>query len=296
VIIRLAREVGRAGGWVYEEVARYSLDWRALTSLEPRGLYQYNATHSTTLVTRNSVHIHGSSLALSIDSAFSESYIFDYGVSNIVTLQLPRPYSGCLVHSKDQPHYPTYSDIMSTSSDLDVLLSMGFDPERAKLAVKKTGGCKNRLAILEWPTDQLTNHPVQGAIDWLEETQDKTLEEITAAPESAATKYENDPTGEPPALNEGEVAKSLVCDECGKRFRSEAQASFHAEKSGHTDFSQSTEEIAPLTEEEKKAKLEELRQKLAAKRSQMSEQDLIDKKKNEVCHTLVYQGSLVILI
>ena len=37
-----------------------------------------------------------------------------------------------------------------------------------------------------------------------------------------------------------------------------------------------------MTEEEKKAKLEELRQKLAAKRSGMSEQDKADKKRNEV--------------
>lgn len=28
------------------------------------------------------------------------------------------------------------------SSDLDVLLDMGFDRDRAELAVKKTGGCK----------------------------------------------------------------------------------------------------------------------------------------------------------
>lgn len=51
----------------------------------------------------------------------------------------------------------------------------------------------------------------------------------------------------------------------------------------HTDFSESTEEIKPLTEEEKKAKLEELRERLAAKRAGGSEQDKLDKKKNEVC-------------
>jgi hypothetical protein len=51
----------------------------------------------------------------------------------------------------------------------------------------------------------------------------------------------------------------------------------------HTDFSESTEEIAPLTEEEKKAKLEELRERLKAKRSVQSVQDKADAKKNEVC-------------
>ena len=72
-----------------------------------------------------------------------------------------------------------------------------------------------------------------------------------------------------------------MCNECGKRFRGTAQAEFHASKTEHQDFSESTEEIAPLTEEEKKAKLAELRERLAEKRSVMSEQDKADKKKNE---------------
>lgn len=78
------------------------------------------------------------------------------------------------------------------------------------------------------------------------------------------------------------MARSLVCNECGKKFRSQAQAEFHASKTQHVDFAESTEEIAPLTEEEKKAKIEELRRKLKEKKEGMSEQDKLDKKKNEV--------------
>ena len=52
--------------------------------------------------------------------------------------------------------------------------------------------------------------------------------------------------------------------------------------SDHTDFSESTEEIAPLTEEEKQAKLVELRERLAAKRARLSDQDKEDQKRNEV--------------
>lgn len=69
-------------------------------------------------------------------------------------------------------------------------------------------------------------------------------------------------------------------------FRSHAQAEFHASKSGHVDFEESTEELKPLTEEEKKARLEELRQKLAEKRATQSEQDKLDKKKNDVSCTV----------
>lgn len=118
---------------------------------------------------------------------------------------------------------------------------------------------------------------VQGAIEWLEQNQDKTLEEITAAKNT----HEIESQTEPP-LKVGEEARSLVCNECGKRFRSQAQAEYHASKTEHVDFAESTEEIAPLTEAEKKARLEELRQRLAEKRAGTLQQDKVDQKKNEV--------------
>lgn len=43
----------------------------------------------------------------------------------------------------------------------------------------------------------------------------------------------------------GAEAKSLKCSDCGKVFRSQATASFHAEKSGHENFEESTEEVSP---------------------------------------------------
>ena len=45
-----------------------------------------------------------------------------------------------------------------------------------------------------------------------------------------------------------------------------ARAELHAAKSGHVNFSESTEVIKPLNEEEKKAKLAELQARLLAKR------------------------------
>ena len=133
-------------------------------------------------------------------------------------------------------------------------------------------------------------------MDWLEANQDKSLEDINASATPAAKNDDDDPNAEPPALNPGEEAKSLECEECGKRFRSTAQAEFHATRSGHVDFKQSTEEIAPLTEEEKKAKLQAMREALAEKRAGMSEQDKIDKKKNEVSHTYQYICNFIWLL
>jgi hypothetical protein len=52
--------------------------------------------------------------------------------------------------------------------------------------------------------------------------------------------------------------------------------------SGHENFSESTEEIAPLTEEEKKQRLEELRAKMAEKKAKQAILDKEEQKKNEV--------------
>lgn len=118
----------------------------------------------------------------------------------------------------------------------------------------------------------LTMTLVAEAIDWLDVNSEKTIEDIKAEETADLEKK---------ATEAAEEAKSLICNECGKRFRGAAQAEYHATKTEHTDFSESTEEIAPLTEEEKKAKLEELKQKLSVKRAAQVEQDKIDKKRNE---------------
>lgn len=115
------------------------------------------------------------------------------------------------------------------------------------------------------------------AIDWLDKNADKSVDDLKADDANAA----EDGAPADPVLQVGETARSLVCNDCGKKFRSTAQAEFHASKTEHQDFSESTEEIAPLTEEEKKQKLADLKEKLAEKRAMQSEQDKIDKKRNE---------------
>ncbi|EFX01423.1 ubx domain protein [Grosmannia clavigera kw1407] len=160
-----------------------------------------------------------------------------------------------------------------TQSDLEVLLEMGFEQERAELAVKKSGG-------------------LQGALTWLESTQDTSLEELRAAGAASKAAAAADKDGENSddegttqaaitALETNQEAKSLVCNECGKMFRSQATAEFHAAKSGHTDFAESTEEVAPLTEEQKAARLAELRDKLKEKRNRQALADKEDTLRNE---------------
>lgn len=77
-------------------------------------------------------------------------------------------------------------------------------------------------------------------------------------------------------IEEPKQALSLVCDDCGKRLRSENDVQLHAARSGHSNFSESTDEIKPLTEEEKKQQLEKIQQRLKERK----EQKLAEEKKN----------------
>ena len=133
-------------------------------------------------------------------------------------------------------------------------------------------------------------------MDWLDKNADKTVDEIMA--ESTAASAQTDPDAEPP-LKPGEQPLSLVCNDCGAKLRSHAAAEYHAGKTQHINFSESTEEIKPLTEEEKAEKLAELKRKLAEKRAVASGKDKEDQKRNEVikitpkfapCHTKLCVG------
>ncbi|EQL03473.1 hypothetical protein G6O67_006524 [Ophiocordyceps sinensis] len=146
-------------------------------------------------------------------------------------------------------------------SDLEQLLDMGFEKPRAEIAVKKTGG-------------------LQGALQWLEDNQDKPLEDIQAAEANNEDDDEDETKAKIAELETGQ-ARSLICNECGKRFRSPDLASYHATKTEHTDFSESTEEIAPLTDAEKQTRLEELRERLQSKKAAQSIQDKEEQKRNE---------------
>lgn len=61
-----------------------------------------------------------------------------------------------------------------------------------------------------------------SAVDWLGNNADKSIEDLKA------DEAEDEEDG--PALQPGETARSLVCKDCGKKFRSTAQAEFHAGK------------------------------------------------------------------
>lgn len=68
-------------------------------------------------------------------------------------------------------------------------------------------------------------------------------------------------------------------------FKTNLEVEFHATKSGHDRFSESTEEKKPLTEEEKREQLRILTEKLKQKHKEREEQekkDAYEREKNRI--------------
>ncbi|KAJ3993082.1 ubiquitin-related domain-containing protein [Lentinula boryana] len=162
------------------------------------------------------------------------------------------------------------------AGDKDTLLAMGFDPARVEWALKATG-----------------NRGLQPAMDHILENESKSVPNIenvsgsTASVATDAMDVDEDEEDAEALQSLGGVAanaveaKSIKCSECGKIFKNTDLANFHAEKSGHDQFEESTEEIKPLTEEEKKERLDELRAKMAEKRSRKAIEEAAEQKANE---------------
>ncbi|KAJ1854548.1 hypothetical protein GGH12_003553 [Coemansia sp. RSA 1822] len=148
-----------------------------------------------------------------------------------------------------------------TMGDKEQLLEFGFPELHVDKALKATNG------------------GLQQALDWLSENAGKPLldEPMDETPSSEPTETPNEP-----APVSDEQAQSLVCNECNKQFKNEELAQYHAVKSGHTDFAQSTEAVKPLSEEEKKRKLAELQDRIAEKRRLRDEEEKQDQRKNEI--------------
>lgn len=100
---------------------------------------------------------------------------------------------------------------------------------------------------------------IEGAIEWLMEHQDDV------------------DIDEPiPAGAVGGTAQSYKCNDCGKTLSNMANLELHANKTGHSDFSESTEQVQPLTEEQKAAKIAEIKELLKAKREEREAAEKVD--------------------
>jgi len=81
---------------------------------------------------------------------------------------------------------------------------------------------------------------------------------------------------EPIPEGAGEKARSYKCNDCGKILPNMANLELHANKTGHSDFEESTCIVKPLTPEEIAVKMEEIKTLLAAKRAEREETEKVD--------------------
>lgn len=100
----------------------------------------------------------------------------------------------------------------------------------------------------------------------------------SSCPTNGPNVAETPPTAQEPTEEaSGAEAKSFKCDECGKLFKNQDEMEFHAAKTNHSSFSESTEEKKPLTEEEKKAQLALLEERMKQKRKEREEREKVSK-------------------
>ncbi|XP_050738235.1 UBX domain-containing protein 1-B-like [Eriocheir sinensis] len=150
---------------------------------------------------------------------------------------------------------------------LQTLMEMGFSENAVKKALSVTGGGVEQA--MEW----LLAHADDPGIN--DPPAEKKLEGAvgTASGGEASGTGDAAPAEESCEEKSQEEAKSIKCDDCGKLFKSSEEVEFHAVKSGHTSFSESTEEKKPLTEEEKLQKKKNLEEKIKQRRLEREEKE-----------------------
>lgn len=138
-------------------------------------------------------------------------------------------------------------------------MEMGFSENASKKALSVVGGDKIEQAM-EWllahADDPSINDPPPPSKSDTESASDGKMETGEAG------------SGETNEGDEEEAARSIKCDDCGKLFQTSAEVEYHAVKSGHENFSESTEEKKALTEEEKLQKKMELAEKIKQRRKE----------------------------
>lgn len=150
---------------------------------------------------------------------------------------------------------------------------MGFSKARAEQAVATTGTEDVQIAM-----DWILSNDEEPIIEPTAQASDSNLSEV---PERDTT--ENQATPEDIVESTSpQVAKSIKCEDCGKLFSSQTDVEVHATKTGHENFSESTEEKKPLTEEEKKEQLARIEAKLKQRRLEREAKEKLEEKEREL--------------
>jgi hypothetical protein len=134
--------------------------------------------------------------------------------------------------------------------------TMGFSEVRARRGLLLGGGT------------------VEGAVEWISQH------------------HHDDDIDEPideQGAHEAPTAQSYLCKDCGKVLSNMANLELHAHQTGHADFEESTEAARQLTDEEKAAKIEQIKRLLAEKRAAREEAEKRDDVQREKARRLMGQ-------
>ncbi|XP_017299956.2 UBX domain-containing protein 1-B-like [Diaphorina citri] len=134
------------------------------------------------------------------------------------------------------------------------------------------------------------NKGCEQAMEWLlahaDELESGSSSQSSATPVTQNTEGASQTEDKSEASTaDGAEAKSIKCEDCGKLFQTQVEIEFHAAKSGHSNFSESTEEKKPLTEEEKAEKLKKVEDMLKQKRREREEKEkleALEREKNRI--------------
>lgn len=124
---------------------------------------------------------------------------------------------------------------------------------------------------------------IQAALDWIEAhgDDDGDGDDVKDNNNKVDNKDDNNNDNDNKDYNNDD-GSCLKCNQCGKLFGTVDFAQLHATKTGHDDFSQTTEALPTLTEAEREARLAELRARLAAKRAAEAELAAEEARQNEL--------------
>ncbi|KAG1701735.1 UBX domain-containing protein 1 [Nymphon striatum] len=161
------------------------------------------------------------------------------------------------------------------------LMEMGFSRPQIEKAIAENE-INNVETIMEWllsnGNDENNGGANQGNV--APEPGHAAGDQGDVAPARAIEENKNADANENVAEEKNEEvpqenaeANCFVCDECQKKFKTPVEVEFHAVKSGHQSFSESVEEIKPLTEEEIAEKKRLLEEKIRLRRKEKAEKD-----------------------
>ncbi|ODM93168.1 UBX domain-containing protein 1-A [Orchesella cincta] len=143
---------------------------------------------------------------------------------------------------------------------VESLVEMGFPRDKASKAVEVTG-----------------NRGVEPAMEWIlqnpESDQPGTSKAASETPSETGVSNESKSGDSTEEKADAADVRSYKCEDCGKLFKDVEAVEFHAAKTNHSNFSESTEEKKPLTPEEKAEQMRLLEERLKQKRKEREERE-----------------------